>query len=213
MPFKKRKAAQEARANEINSSRLQFEKKYDDLLNDAEKITDPAVKVIALWNIQKSIRDLIKTENAAIDKEASKKGKRGYHAGDALAGAGLITGLVVGGPIAWVGAGVVVAGTVGGSVLYSKSRKNAKKKLSEESAAHFKHLNDQITLASVMANRTIVTNVKGISHSPFYGQMLSLPGVSARFAAAAAKHIAVSDETPAEEAGQKKIIKTPKPNN
>jgi len=201
MAFKKRKEAKELRARELSDSRVQTEKKFDASIQEAAEITDPAKKILALREISEGISAQIQSEKSAITKKAqnTQVNTELTGMGSSLAvGAGVIVGVgLLAPPLAIVGIPVMMAGVITGKIVSFKRADAAEKKLLEVSGNHIKNMEGQIDLVSAMSDVVIDSNVKELSKSPLFDKVLALPGISDRFAVAAAKEFAQVDTAPA----------------
>jgi hypothetical protein len=216
MPFKKRKLAKLDHAWELRAGRIDIEQNFDTAIKKACEIDDPAEKVIALTEIGKNIEAAIQGEKDSISAGAKKAENKADAAGlgtlmagggGALAGLAL-AGVVISGGASLIALPVVLGGVVGTRVIASKHANAVQKKLESVSDSHIKNLEDLKELVSVMANSFMENNVEKICKSPLHAQILTLPGIKDKFAAATVKHVA-SQKAPAEPVTKNiKIIKT-----
>lgn len=211
MLFKKRKEKKETQIREREQAHTQLEQGFEDAIQKANQITDPAEKVLALREVKSQISSHLQKIKLAETKAVYSEGNKTIAASLASgAGAGAATG-VFGGPIGLavcVPAGMVVA--VAGLVASNKHEKSVRKKLEALSASHKDRLREQANRAYGMADTVIENNVEEISQSPLFQQVKALPGCTEKFANAAAKHIAPpkapeADALPPAEAAPKKL--------
>ena len=218
MAFKKRKAAKEAKAEAENNVHLQEEQKFDAAINAADKIKDPAEKIIELRKIAVGLSGLINAEKKNIkNKAGTREGVLSLAGNGAAIGAGVTVGAVLGGPVAWVAIPIALMGmSVADTIAENRGRK-VKRKLESRSAEHTGKLLYQFEIVEKMTDETIDGNVREIVRSPLYQETLLLPGIAMKFSAAAVKHVANENAAVPDKSAKpqpdlsKKIVKAPKP--
>jgi hypothetical protein len=210
--FGKRKKEREAQ--ELVDNRIEAQKKFDESIQSASAIKDPAERILALRNVGQQIVDQIDSEDIAINKTVAKTEKkaRAFGVFPAAAGGFAVASLVAG-PLGWAGVGIVYAGIALGEIFASKSGKAVKKKLQENAKDYIQNLNEKADLVGVIISRTVEDNVQQISKSPLYPEVIDIPGLPEVFASVAAKHITEEKEKAAKaaaDAEKKKAAATPR---
>lgn len=197
--FGKRK--KEHKAQELIDSRIQVQKKFDEAIQSAAGIEDPAKKILALKKVGQQIVDQIGSEDEATSMTAAKAEVKARMFGllPGIAG-GLTVATLFTGPVGWTGIGVIWGGYALSSVFASKHGKAVEKKLQANAKDYIRSLNDQADLVGAIIGATIENNVQEISKSPLYPEVIDIPGLPEVFAAAAAKHIIKEKEIAAKAA-------------
>lgn len=171
-----------ARANDI-SRRLAA---YDAVREQQ----DAAQKILRLNELS---RDISETLNAQADA-ASKKAEAAVVKG-ALGGLGLGAGAVVASVVVFPPAILAFAPVGIGSLLLGDKRSMSILKKNElETGEYTRALKDLRTEIRNAISATVNENVKAISESERYEQVLQVPGVAAQFSKAAAAQIAGAEE-------------------
>jgi hypothetical protein len=205
MPFKKRKEAKQQHAKAIVDDRIKIEKNFDAAIMKATQLEDPAEKVIALTEIDKNIDAAIESEKASIAEGVKKAADNSEGAGFATMLTGYsgvvvytaVVGAAIAAPVILIAIPVTLAGLVGNKLIAFKHADTVEKKLQAASATHIENLRGQKELVSTMADVVVENNVEAICKSPKHDQILALPGISDKFAAAAVKRVASIEEAPA----------------
>jgi len=200
--FGKKKKARELAAQELAAERVKTQQLFDENIQKASQIQDPAAKIIALDKIATNIRAEIWSEERAITTEADRKAKKIDSIGSTVTTAGGFAALTfIAGPVAWVGVPIIMAGGIGSGMLAKKRAKSLKEKFAAVSKDYLQNLRDLSTLVSEIKKVTVEENVQEISKSPLYRKVLEVPGITELYAAAAAKHIAVNKDEAAAKDG------------
>jgi len=190
MLFNKRKQAKQQRIQALDDSRLQARQRIDRAIEEAGRIKDPAEKLLKLDRLGREIGMQMNREYEVINKKAGKAGAK-----VGLGGVGVSIAAAAGATVATVATGgigmLVIIPFLAGSVIASDKRENVvTEKLKEKMAGHLEIQKQQLARISEMMDAVIDSNAKEIITSPLYGDVLALPGLTKKFAYAAAKHIA-----------------------
>ena len=195
MFFKKRKQKQ---AEQRLDRRAQVEKAFHAAIVEAGLMEDPAEKIIRLQEIDRLITSYLRREARGIADKAVAADFKVFCSGSTASVGTLAGAMFLTGPLGWValGAGTVIfGGAVVGSELYKES---VKTKLTSEAAGHVEKMKLLQAVVDVVTDVTIENNLKEISKSPLNKKVHDLPGLTKKFAIAAAKHFS-TDEAPAVE--------------
>ena len=194
MIFKKNR--KESRKKERNDAWDQQENNFDTAIKEAGKITDPAEKVLTLREIARRVSIQILSESDAISKDVRKKEKKMSLAVGGPTVAAIVGSCILTGPVGWACLSVGTAGFVFGKEISDKRGQSVRKKLEKEANDHIKCMKGQLDLVAEMTDTTIENNVKEISKSPLYENIVAFSDLASKFAAAAAKRIANEEEVP-----------------
>jgi len=196
MLFKKRKEAKEKTVRELNDRHLGLEKRFSDRLEKAGQIADPAEKLVELKRISANISDQVENENKAASRQTDKKANTVLLAG--LATAVIASTFVASIPVlgAVLAIPVFIAGFATSGTMAIMLKSFLTKKQKAASVSHFRRLEDIRACASKMTDEVITNNVKAISQSPLYGQVLAFPDIADQFRTAATAEYTAADKHP-----------------
>jgi hypothetical protein len=207
---KKREKARELADQQIAAQRVKLQRTYDEYIQTACQIKDPAEKILALKKIEDSLKSQIYSEQRDISNKAERQSKKIDTIGSLISTGGGVAALsLLGGPVAWVGIPIIFAGGAGAEYLAGKREKALAKKFTAAANDYLKNLKEMSGLVSEITKVTVENNVQEISHSPLYKKMLELPGLTDLYAAAAAKHIETDKESAVQKDDGKSIVEKP----
>ena len=197
--FSKRK---EKQAEERKEKRLKIEGMCRESLTLIERFEDPTEKIIELQKLSDNIQGVFDRTVRNISAKGAKTVKTTAYGGVGAVGAAGLTGTLLvaaSGPIGWGIAGATLLGYGGAAVLGVKRGKSVTENLLDESLVHLGNLQAVRDVINGKINETMAANVDAIANSPLREKLLSMPGLSAKFTAAAEKHLQEIQNVPAAE--------------
>lgn len=194
--FNKRR---QKKAQERNDLRADIERQFSNDIRRAERVGDPAERIIELHNISARIIDHLSASQAEMEKKSYKSYlKTGLGGGMSSIVGGTAAACALTGPIGLVVFGAGAAAGLSAPFIGLLRERSVRRKHEQETASHRDKMEDMLILIDDTANTIIEDNLKEISKSPLYGDVRALPGLTEKFADAAAKHLS-ADEAPAVE--------------
>jgi hypothetical protein len=193
--FKKRK---EAKKQKRDDARARTAAQLAQELAKANYITDPAARILELQEVREGTPSETIRHKREIDKPARDSGG-GMVLGATGAGAAAGIPFIVptAGMSIFLGA---IAGTIVGGLGGDKRQRNVIKKFEKEAAAHFAALAMLREQTVQSMDSTIEADLKEISKSPLYEDVLLVPGMADAFSRAAAKRFVADEQAATEEA-------------
>jgi hypothetical protein len=180
-------------------NRLAEEKRLKALVADAEKIEDPAEKIVKLEDILKDVTGVINKEEKQIRYQGSEAGANTIMGGGGSAVAMLLGGfatVIIAPPAAPVGLGMMassISAVIASIPVALRREKAVKKNLAAEAEDHLQTMKD-LQQSVTGAKDTLITYIKAhkdeIVHSQFYEQASKLPDLSEAFEGVAAQQFA-----------------------